>query len=49
MAEGELLFYGGVGLMAAVAVAALVMGVLLCLAGKRLNQQLKDEFGRKRR
>lgn len=44
----ELLFYGGIAVMAAAAVAAVVAAVILRASGKRLRARLEEEFGPKR-
>lgn len=48
MADGVLLFYGGMAGMALAAVSAVTVTVILRLSGKRLNSQLEKEFGRKK-
>lgn len=43
----ELLFYGGIALMAVTAAAAAVAAVVLHLSKKRLDMQLEAEYGKK--
>jgi len=45
----ELLFYGGLALMAASALAAPPAAVILRVSKKRLDRQLEAEFGKPRR
>lgn len=44
----ELLFYGGIAVMAAALLAAVVAAVILRISGKRLQARLEEEFGPKR-
>ena len=44
----ELLFYGGIALMALAAAAAVVAAVVLRLSGSRLGARLEQEYGKKR-
>ena len=44
----ELLFYGGIALMALSAVAAAVAALVLHLSGKWLTARLEQEYGKKR-
>lgn len=43
----ELLFYGGIALMAVTAAAVAVAAVVLHLSKKRLDAQLEAEYGKK--
>ncbi len=45
----ELLFYGGIVIMAAAALGGVVALFVLRLSGKRLNARLEKEYGKKRR
>lgn len=45
----NLLFYGGIALMSAAAVGAVVSAAILRVRGKRLKAALEAEFGKKRR
>lgn len=49
LTTGELLFYGGIILMSASAIGALVAAVLLTSSKRRLHLRLDQEFGKKRR
>lgn len=44
----ELLFYGGIVLMALAAAAAVAAAVVLHLSGRRLGTHLEQEYGKKR-
>lgn len=44
----ELLFYGGLAVMGASALTALVMLIGFKVSGKRLRKRLDAEYGRKR-
>lgn len=44
---GELLFYGGIAVMAVSALAAVVALVIFIISGKSLRRRLDDEYGRK--
>lgn len=48
MSINEMLFYGGIVVMAVAAVGAVVAGVILGLSGKRLKAKQEEEFGKKR-
>ncbi len=48
MATSDLLFYGGIALMGAAVLAAVVACVVLSISGKRLKARLEAEFGKKR-
>jgi len=48
MATSDLLFYGGIALMVAAVLAAVVAFVVLSISGKRLKARLEAEFGKKR-
>lgn len=49
MAYGNMLFYGGIGLMGTAAAGAAAAAAILRVTGKRLRQKLEAEFGKKRR
>lgn len=42
---GELLFYGGIGGMVLVALAAMITVVILTGSRKRLRRKLREEYG----
>ena len=44
----ELLFYGGIALMAAAVAAGVVAFTILHISGKKLNVRLEAEYGKKR-
>lgn len=44
----ELLFFGGLGLMAAAAVTGIVMAIVFRITGKHLGAQLEKEYGKRR-
>ena len=48
MVESEWLFYGGIGMMAAAAGMALVRVVVFSVAGKELQRELEEEYGKPR-
>ena len=48
MNGSELLFYGGIGLMAAAALGGVISAVVLRLGGRRLRARLEEEFGKRR-
>ena len=46
MVESEWLFYGGIGMMAAAAVMALISVLVFSVTGKKLKQKLEQEYGK---
>ena len=48
MTSSELLFYGGIALMALSMAAAAVTAVVLRMSGKRLRARLEQDYGKKR-
>ena len=48
MNGSELLFYGGIGLMAASGLGAVISIVVLRRCGKCLRTRLEEEFGKRR-
>lgn len=48
MSGSELLFYGGIGVMAAAALLGVVAFVGFRISGKRLRVRLEKEFGKRR-
>lgn len=44
----EMLFYGGIALMAAAVAAGVVAFTILRISGKRLKARLEAEYGKKR-
>lgn len=48
LTSGELLFYGGIALMALSAAAAVAAVAILRLSRKRLSARLEREYGKKR-
>lgn len=45
--SGNVLFYGGLALMAVAAAGGLVTVLLLSIRKKRLDRQLEEEYGKK--
>lgn len=45
---GELLLYGGIGIMTLSALGGIAAAVLLRISGKRLRLRLEAEYGKKR-
>lgn len=45
----ELLFYGGIVIMAAVVMIAIAACAILSITGRRLRARLEREYGKKRR
>ena len=48
LGTSEVLFYGGLGVMAAAALLAVAATAVLHLTGKRLRNRLEEEFGPRR-
>ena len=48
MGGSELLFYGGISLMAAAALVGAIAAIVLRSSGKRLRARLEEEFGKRR-
>ncbi len=48
MSGSELLFYGGIGVMAAAALLGVVAVVGFRISGRRLRARLEKEFGKRR-
>lgn len=48
MITAEILFYGGIGVMALSLVMAVVAIVVLCLTGRHLRTRLSREYGKRR-
>lgn len=46
LSSGQLLLYGGIGLIVAAAVAAIVCIVIFAITGKRINGQLEHDYGK---
>lgn len=49
LSNSELLFYGGIGIMATAAAAALPCIIIFRHKGKKLKEKLKQEYGELRR
>lgn len=49
ISRSEMLFYGGIIMMAAAALAAVPIGALLVLTGRRLKRKLEQEYGKPQR
>ena len=47
--SSELLFYGGVAVMALAALGGVTATIVFTLSGRRLRRKLEQEFGKKRR
>lgn len=45
LSGSELLFYGGIAVMAAVAAAAVLCAVVFAATGNRLRKKLEQEYG----
>jgi len=45
----ELIFYGGIVVMAAACVLAVVCAIIFTITGKRLKERLEQEYGKPRR
>ena len=48
LSASQLLFYGGIGVMALTVLAAVLAGVAFTLSGRRLRRKLEEEYGEKR-
>lgn len=46
LSGSELLFYGGIAVMAGAVAAALLCAVLFAVTGRRLKRKLEEEYGR---
>ena len=47
LSNSEMLFYGGIAVMAAAVVVAIIATIVLRIFGKQLQVQLEAEFGKK--
>ena len=45
LSASQLLFYGGIGVMALAVLAAVLAGVAFTLSGRRLRRKLEEEYG----
>ena len=45
LSASQLLFYGGIGVMALAVLAAVLAGVVFTLSGRRLRRKLEEEYG----
>lgn len=48
LSSSELIFYGGIAVMAAAGVLAVICVILFCFTGKRLKKRLEQEYGKPR-
>ena len=46
LSSGQLLLYGGVGLIAAAAVAVIVCIVIFLMTGKKIRKELEHDYGK---
>lgn len=44
--RSELFLYGGIAMMAAAAVAAIVFGTVFVVKGRKLKEKLEEEYGK---
>ncbi|MBQ7774505.1 MAG: hypothetical protein IJ379_01160 [Lachnospiraceae bacterium] len=49
MSGSELLFYGGIGIMIAAVLLAVICIVIFSLTGRKLKKKLEKEFGKPQR
>ena len=49
LSGSELLFYGGILVMAMAALGGIVSAAIFAVTGRRLKRKLEAEFGKKRR
>lgn len=49
LSESEWFFYGGIAVMAAAAVLAVLCIVIFTCTGRRLNRKLEQEYGKPQR
>ena len=48
LSASQLLFYGGIGVMALAVLAAVLAGAAFTLSGRRLRRKLEAEYGERR-
>jgi len=48
LSSSEIIFYGGIMIMAAASALAVICAVLFTITGKRLKKRLEQEYGKPR-
>lgn len=46
LSSSELIFYGGIAVMAVTGVLAVICVILFCFTGKRIRKRLEQEYGK---
>lgn len=46
LSNGQMLMNGGIGLMAASVITAIICTVIFSITGKKINKELEDDYGK---
>lgn len=46
LSNGQMLMYGGIGLLAASVITAVICTVIFSITGKKIKKELEDDYGK---